>query len=286
MRGTHAEFKAVQSTAVALARLEDSVRAEGAQSVLSTLLILRSAQAIVAREDRLSANLMTSAESAFAALIGHWFGAASREFVAVDETLVSHASALHTLSLAVAKGAPLGEAVGTATPAPIARVIADAATEEWGALELAAALASGECAAVGGSAADVARALSLVGGDLLSGAYLVAPSASAPLTALQQIAREARVMQRRVEAYRASCLSSEARCAEFGRGGPTARGVVELLQQRGALTVADVVSAVRVATPTAGAALERLTAAGVVREVTGRGRDRLFVYAPAVALAG
>ena len=36
----------------------------------------------------------------------------------------------------------------------------------------------------------------------------------------------------------------------------------------------------------AGAAVERLMRAGPPREITGRGRARVFVYLPAVAIAG
>ena len=60
----------------------------------------------------------------------------------------------------------------------------------------------------------------------------------------------------------------------------------DLLAGRPAVTVAEAAAALDVSAPTAGAAVERLLGAGLLREITGRGRDRVFVYLPAVAIAG
>lgn len=279
---THAHIHALQSAAVAITRLDDGVRIAGANAALPTLLMLRSAQAIVAREDRPSSPAGLSAESEFAALVGWWYAPESREFITVDATLCAGAERLRLLETA----APQAQASDRTLPNVMRETASTAAREGWSSLELSGALHAGPCAAASGVDAALARAAGLVGTELLSGAYVAAPTATDMVGAWHGIAREARVMARRVEAYRASCLSAESRCRSFGRGAATAHAVVDLLAQRPALTVADVVAAVRVATPTAGAALERLLAVGVVREITGRGRDRLFVYAPAVALAG
>jgi Fic family protein len=89
-----------------------------------------------------------------------------------------------------------------------------------------------------------------------------------------------------VAVYREACALAATQCREFGRGGPTAVALAELLGGRPAITVAGAAAALELSTPTAGAAVDRLMSAGLLREITGRGRDRVFVYVPAVAIAG
>jgi predicted transcriptional regulator len=74
-------------------------------------------------------------------------------------------------------------------------------------------------------------------------------------------------------------------CAEFGRAGITVRRLVQLLSSAPATTVLGASAALDISVPSIGAAIERLELAGLVREITGRSRDRVFVYTPAVALA-
>lgn len=52
----------------------------------------------------------------------------------------------------------------------------------------------------------------------------------------------------------------------------------ELLPRHPVVTVASVMKLVETTKPTAGRAIERLVAAGVLVETTGRRRDRSFVY--------
>jgi Fic family protein len=55
-----------------------------------------------------------------------------------------------------------------------------------------------------------------------------------------------------------------------------------VLRRDGAINVPDVAIALGISTPTAGAAVERLVELGIAREITGRARSRVFVYAALV----
>ena len=61
--------------------------------------------------------------------------------------------------------------------------------------------------------------------------------------------------------------------------------LLDLLARTPAITVVGAAAALELTVPTVGAAVERLVGAGLLREITGRGRDRVFVYEPAIALA-
>jgi len=70
----------------------------------------------------------------------------------------------------------------------------------------------------------------------------------------------------------------------LGRGAPTALQVHEALQREPVTTIPRLVARTRLSVPGATAALERLVALGLVREVTGRQRNRVYSYEPCVTL--
>jgi Fic family protein len=81
----------------------------------------------------------------------------------------------------------------------------------------------------------------------------------------------ARRIRRLVEADRATVH-------DFGRGAASALRVHELAGRRIVLTASRTSSELGLSVPTVNAALARLEQAGILREVTGRKRGRLFVY--------
>ncbi|MHB8838051.1 MAG: hypothetical protein ACYC7F_03775 [Gemmatimonadaceae bacterium] len=158
--------------------------------------------------------------------------------------------------------------------------------EQWPALLVAADLSAGQCGRVRTLSASIARAVAPLASGLTADVFVVAPVADDAAGALHAIAREARAMRRRVDAYLEDCRRAVELCGTFGRGGPSAAALVQLLAGRPAVTVAGVADALHLTVPTAGAAVDRLMNAGLLREITGRGRDRVFVYTPTVTLAG
>ena len=87
----------------------------------------------------------------------------------------------------------------------------------------------------------------------------------------------ARRIRRLVEADRAKVHG-------FGRGAASALRIHELAGRRIVLTATRTASEVGLSVPTVNAALGRLEEAGILREVTGRRRGRLFVYDAYLAL--
>lgn len=74
------------------------------------------------------------------------------------------------------------------------------------------------------------------------------------------------------------------RIEELGRAAGTSLRVLELLKERPLLNIRQVAERLRISFPTAQAALERLLDLGIVEELTGRRRGRLFVYTEYLAL--
>jgi Fic family protein len=70
----------------------------------------------------------------------------------------------------------------------------------------------------------------------------------------------------------------------LGRAAATALRVHELMQARPIVTIKTVSGGLGISFPTAGAALEKLVAIGIVRETTGRQRGRTYAYAKYLAL--
>lgn len=81
------------------------------------------------------------------------------------------------------------------------------------------------------------------------------------------------------------CLQSwdeeDERLAPLGRAAITARRALSLLHERFALSMPALADALDCSRPAAGDALERLVLAGLAVEITGRGRDRVYAWAPA-----
>ncbi|MBI2408705.1 MAG: hypothetical protein HYV19_10430 [Gemmatimonadetes bacterium] len=240
---------------------------------------------------------MPDGDAAFAALLGWWFAPESREFITDDPHLRRVSLALDHAVGAVRNGRTLTsgllheatEAAGLqcdVLPDLLDATLSVAEHESWSALVLAADLSSGACGRERSAMASLARAVAVMVSGLTADVLVLPPRGDDLAGALYALANEARAMRRRVMVFREACETAAARCDAFGRGAPTAESLVRLLSGRPALTVASAAEAMALSTPTAGAAMERLADAGVVREITGRGRDRVFVYAPAVVLAG
>jgi Fic family protein len=77
---------------------------------------------------------------------------------------------------------------------------------------------------------------------------------------------------------RALVEADRARIHGFGRGAASALRMHELAGRRIVLTATRAASELGLSVPTVNAALGRLEEAGILREVTGRRRGRLFVY--------
>ena len=106
--------RAMHDAAGAFARLDEAV-ARSAPG-MATFLMLRSAQAIVATAEQPYGEIQRG-ESPFAALIGWWYAAGSREFIAEDPALRRVALALEATSTRLRDGRAftlslLHEAVG------------------------------------------------------------------------------------------------------------------------------------------------------------------------------
>jgi Fic family protein len=66
---------------------------------------------------------------------------------------------------------------------------------------------------------------------------------------------------------------------QFGRGAPSALLVYQLAQANPIFSIKHAASESKLSFPTASAAIERLTNAGILQESSGKRRDRLFLYA-------
>ena len=278
---------------------------------LPGLLRLRSAQAIAAANDRPPTSaaepdaptrpvvkaIEAGGAAEFAALLGWWYAPASREFIVDDAHLRRIALALEMVGEKVRAGCALtpgalDEAFVSvaldAEPLPdlLDASLSVAEQEQWPALLVAAELSAGACGRARTISASVARAVAPLASGLTRDVYVVPPPADDLAGALHAMAREARATSRAVAAYLDAGEHALARCREFGRGGASAAALVELLARRPAITVGEAARSLALTAPTAGAAVERVMEAKLVREITGRGRDRVFVYTPAVALAG
>jgi hypothetical protein len=132
----------------------------------------------------------------------------------------------------------------------------------------------------------MARAVAPLAGSLTADVFVAPSGAETFASSLHSLAEQAREVRRRTQVYLERTADAAAHCEDFGRGGASARQLVELLRGRPAITVGLAAGALELTAPTAGAAVDRLLDAGWLREITGRGRDRVFVYTPAVAIAG
>jgi hypothetical protein len=297
-------LRATADAVDALARLDESARV--APSV-AHLLTLRSAQTILAENERPPVAAAAAARepgdapavepegaNAFAALLAGWYAPESRAFIVEDPALRAIAAALDEAAAKLRDGRALtagllDEAMRTADldadnlPPLLDATLSVAEHEGWPALVLAADLASGACGRERGVAASMARAVTPLADHLVAFPYVVPSPAPDAASALHAVAREAHGARRRLVAYRAACAAAEAQCTAFGRGAPTATALVRFLAGHPAVSVARAMAAVGVSAPAANAAVDRLVEAELLRELTGRRRDRVFVYTPAIA---
>ena len=80
--------------------------------------------------------------------------------------------------------------------------------------------------------------------------------------------------------------SEEEQLRPLGRAAITARSALALLRRRFVTTVPALADDLGLSRPAANDAVERLVALGLVREVTGRARDRVFAYRAADTMVG
>ena len=96
-------------------------------------------------------------------------------------------------------------------------------------------------------------------------------------------ARDGRELERAATLGAEIIGRDETRIRELlGRAHFSALDVLGVLRRDGAINVPDVAVALGISVPTAGAAVERLVELGIAREITGRARSRVFVYAALV----
>ena len=76
----------------------------------------------------------------------------------------------------------------------------------------------------------------------------------------------------------------QAKIETLGRPAGSALRIHQLLRRRPLLRISSAAAELRLTSPTVAAALEHLVAFGIVREITGRQRDRLFAYHPYLAI--
>lgn len=108
----------------------------------------------------------------------------------------------------------------------------------------------------------------------------------APLTrlALPSLAAEARHLRVHLRLLLDAQAEEDAHLASIGRAAVTGRRALAALRHDLATSVPALSAQLDLSRPAAGAALDRLVALGLAEEITGRGRDRVFVYAAAWGL--
>lgn len=77
---------------------------------------------------------------------------------------------------------------------------------------------------------------------------------------------------------------SEARMHELGRRGKSGLQLLNLLYRKPVMTVAEVVAALKISPPTANALVADFMRFGLLREITGYSRNRVFVFEPYLKL--
>jgi Fic family protein len=101
------------------------------------------------------------------------------------------------------------------------------------------------------------------------------------LTGVEEVAAQATATAR---ALLALFQADHARVVKVGRGAASALSVYELLRRRIIVSIPRAAETVGLSRPTVTAALERLTDLGITKEITGRARDRQFVYGQQLAV--
>jgi len=280
-------LRGVAESADALARLDTVVG--GAPAGVGSLLMLRTAHEIASR-----AGAAVPVDGDFVSLLGWWYGAESREFVPLYAAMRDIAIALDGAAEKARGGRVLtplfleeinADVRGSAVAPAMGALFQRARVEAWPPLMLVSELCTGELAADKTVTAMIARAVVPVAAALTSHAFVAPAVANDAAEVLHAMAGDARGALQKLRDYLAAGDAAKAHAGEFGRGAPTARALIDLLIGAPAVTVQGASAALGVSVPSVGAAVQRLHEAGVVREITGRGRDRVFVYEPAIALA-
>lgn len=101
---------------------------------------------------------------------------------------------------------------------------------------------------------------------------------------LSALAVDARHLRVQVRLLCDAQLDEDAHLASVGRAAVTGRRALSALRSALATSVPDLSERLSLSRPAAGAALERLVELGLAEEITGRARDRVFVYAGAWGL--
>lgn len=101
---------------------------------------------------------------------------------------------------------------------------------------------------------------------------------------LSALAVDARHLRVQVRLLCDAQLDEDAHLASVGRAAVTGRRALAALRSSLATSVPDLSERLALSRPAAGAALERLVELGLAEEITGRARDRVFVYAAAWGL--
>ena len=104
--------------------------------------------------------------------------------------------------------------------------------------------------------------------------------------ALPSLMAQLRTRHDALRAIAAGQAREDERLAGLGRAAVTTRPVLDLLRRSIVLTMPIVAEDLACSRPAAQQALERLTSLGVARELTGRGRDRVWGYEPAIGRLG
>lgn len=105
------------------------------------------------------------------------------------------------------------------------------------------------------------------------------------IAALEALARGARTLRRAVHDAGRDLDAEWARLDALGRAASTARQALAHLRGAFVTTMPELAEELAISRPAAADALERLAAAGIVREVTGRARDRVYAWVAADAVA-
>jgi Fic family protein len=95
------------------------------------------------------------------------------------------------------------------------------------------------------------------------------------LTGVRESADEAAITARRIWTLHAH---DQQKIAQLGRPGRSAQLVYAQLQRQPMLAIPNTAKALGISAPTVTKSLEHLRQLGIVREVTGRQRDRIFMY--------
>jgi hypothetical protein len=96
--------------------------------------------------------------------------------------------------------------------------------------------------------------------------------------ALTECARAARAARQSVAAAVGGIPTEEARLDDLGRASITARRALAALRERTGVTVPSLATQLECSRPAASDALERLVELHLAQEITGRGRDRVYIW--------